>query len=153
MKARDIMTHPVITVREQTPLSEVAQTMLERHIGSVLVVNAQGELCGILTEGDFAGKERGFPFSPFSLYGYPQVLGEWLPPEGVERIYEAARTRKAEEIMTTEVITVSEDDSVEQVLTLLVGQEFHHLPVLKGKKPVGILTRHDLLKLMANRGQ
>ena len=95
MIVRELMAQPVVVVREDATLEEVARTLLERRIGCVPVVNGRGELAGIVTESDFAAKERGFPFSPFSMYRHPQVLGRWLPREGVERIYREARTMTA----------------------------------------------------------
>ena len=61
MQIRDFMTQSVVTVREDTTREEVARTMLEHHIGSVPVVNAQGKLSGIITVSDFAAKEQGIP--------------------------------------------------------------------------------------------
>jgi CBS domain-containing protein len=142
------MTKPVLTVSAEASLEEVARIMLERNIGCVPVVNQREELCGIVTESDFTGKERTFPFSPMSIYGHPQVLGEWLPKQGVERIYEAARTRKVREIMTTCVATTTEDQPVEEVVRQMVNRNLHRIPVVRDNKPVGIVTRHDLLRLM-----
>ena len=82
MKARDIMTKEVATVRPETSLAAVAQIMLEYRIGSVLVVDKRGKLCGIITETDFAAKERGVPFSVHIL---PQVFSQLLSQEAVER--------------------------------------------------------------------
>lgn len=148
MKIQEIMVKTVTTVAEDATLEEVARLMLERNIGCVPVVNQRDELCGIVTESDFTGKERTFPFSPMSIYGHPQVLGEWLPKQGVERIYEAARTRKVREIMTASVITTTEDQTVESVVQQMVSRNLHRIPVVRDHKPVGIVTRHDLLRLM-----
>jgi len=83
MKAGDIMTSPVETVREDCSLEDAARTMLDRGIGCLPVVDADGALAGVLTESDFAAKEKGIPFS---LYRFPQVFGDWLPKQGVEKI-------------------------------------------------------------------
>jgi len=148
VKIKAIMVKPVITVSAEATLEEVARLMLERNIGCVPVVNQRDELCGIVTESDFTGKERTFPFSPMSIYGHPQVLGEWLPKQGVERIYEAARTKKVREIMTACVITATEDQTVEEMVRQMVTRNLHRIPVVHDNKPVGIVTRHDLLRLM-----
>ncbi len=125
--------------------------MLERRIGGVPVVNGRGELRGIITESDFAAKDHGFPFALFSLYRQPQVLGQWLPPEGVERIYEAARTRTAREIMSTEVVIAREDEPVEAVLKMMLRNEVHRVPVVRDRIPIGMVTRHDLLRMLVRR--
>jgi CBS domain-containing protein len=148
MKVQEIMVQPVVTVREGTSLEEVARLLLDRRIGGVPVVDGRGNLCGIVTESDFVAKDRGFPFSPFSLYRHPQVLGRWLPKEGVEQIYRAARTMTAEEVMTTNVVTVTEDDPVEEAMKRMLRHEVHRTPVVRGGVPVGMVTRHDLLQMM-----
>ena len=148
MKVREIMTSPVITVREDTPLEEVAEIMLKHKIGGVPVVGERGEVVGIVTETDFTVRERGFPFSTFRA---PQVFGQWLPKEGVERIYDAARSTTAKEIMTRRVKTITEDESVEEVLELMLRHDVNRIPVIKpGKVPVGIVARHDLLRMMSD---
>lgn len=149
MKVYQIMSSPVVTVRESVSLEDVARVMLERRIGCVVVVNDQGALCGIVTDSDFAGKERGFPFS---VYRYPQVLGEWLPKEGVERIYQAARTRPVSEIMNPDVVTLPEDASVEEAVDRLLHHDINRIVVVRGDKPVGVVARHDLLRLVLRGG-
>lgn len=149
MKAREIMTQPVITVKPDATLDEIARLMLTYNIGCVPVVDGQGKLCGIVTESDFSAKEHGIPFSTLRL---PQVFSQWMPKEGIERIYEAAKKMTAKEIMTCDVITLKEDDAVEQALTLMLKHDIHRLPVVRDGKPVGMLARHDLLKLMARQG-
>jgi len=139
------MLTPVITVHEDSSLEEAAKIMLERHVGGLPVVDDSGELCGIVTESDFVAKEKGIPFS---VYRFPQMFGEWMPREHVERIYEAARRRAVRDIMSREVITVTEVDTLETVLEKMLKCGLHRLPVVRDKKPVGIVTRHDLLRLM-----
>jgi CBS domain-containing protein len=145
MEVRTIMMRPVVVVREDTTLEEMARMMLERHIGCVPVVNDRGEICGIVTESDFTAKQRGIPFSTFRA---PQILGQWMPKQGIERIYEAARTMTAREIMTARVVTVTEEKSVEEVVELVLRHNIHRVPVVRDAVPVGIVARHDILKLM-----
>ncbi|HUX11108.1 MAG TPA: CBS domain-containing protein, partial [Terriglobia bacterium] len=97
MLVRQIMLTPVITVEECCSLEEAAKIMLDRNVGGLPVVDGRGELCGIVTESDFVAREKGIPFS---LYRFPQMFGEWMPHEHVERIYEAARRRAVREIMS-----------------------------------------------------
>lgn len=148
MKVRDIMRTPAITISENCSLEEAARTMVARHIGCLPVVNGRGEICGVVTESDFAAKKKGIPFS---LYRFPQLFGEWMPKEGVERMYEEARNRVVGEIMSRSVVSASEDDTLEVLLERMLSSGFHRLPVLRGKIPVGIVARHDLLRLLLAR--
>jgi CBS domain-containing protein len=113
MFVRQIMLAPVITVDEDCSLEEAAKIMLEHNIGGLPVVDDRGDLCGIVTESDFVAREKGIPFS---IYRYPQMFGEWMPLEHVERIYESARRRAVREIMSHDVVTVTEVDTIETVL-------------------------------------
>ena len=149
MKARDIMTKEVATVRPETSLAAVAQIMLEYRIGSVLVVDKPGKLCGIITETDFAAKERGVPFSVHIL---PQVFSQLLSQEAVELLHDAARTTTAREIMITDVITAAEDTTVDEVAAKMLRHEIEHVPIVRDGSPVGIISRHDLLRILIGVG-
>lgn len=147
MKVREIMVQPVVAVRKSTSLAETARLMLDHRIGCVPVVDDAGGLCGIVTESDFAAKERGIPFSTLLL---PQVFNQWMPPEGVERIYQAARTTTAGDIMNADPATVSEESTIDEVVRLMLEHDVNHLPVVLDGRPVGMVSRHDLLRLMAS---
>lgn len=149
VQVRDIMTRDVVTVRDDAKLDEVARTMLERNVGGVPVIDERGAVVGIVTQGDFTAKRRGFPFSAFRA---PQLFGEWVDAEGVERIYAEARERSVREIMTEEVVTIEEDDSLTDVVLLMVERDLDRLPVVRDGVLVGIVTRQDLLRVMVKRG-
>ncbi len=145
MYVRQIMMTPVTTVDEDCSLEDAAKIMLDRNIGALPVVDDRDELCGIVTESDYVAKEKGIPFS---IYRFPQMFGEWMPHKHVERMYEAARRRAVREIMSRDVVTVTEVDTIEAVLEKMLQRGLHRLPVVRDRKPVGIVTRHDLLRLM-----
>ncbi len=148
MKVAEIMSSPVITVRETATLEAVAQTMLDHQFGCVPVVNERGELTGIISESDFVAKGKGVPFTTFQA---PQVFGQWLGKSGVEQLYEAARASLAADNMTADVFSVTEDAPIEDVLELMLRHDVNRIPVLRDKVPVGIVARYDLLKLMRDR--
>ena len=144
MTVRDIMSKPVVTVPESATLERVARLMLERKIGCVPVVGADGALRGILTESDFSAKARPVPFSLLRL---PNVLGHWLGP-AIERAYQEARTVTAREVMTSHVVTVNETDTVEEAIRRMYEHNVHRLPVVRDGQPVGVVTRQNLLRLL-----
>lgn len=148
MKVAELMVTPVITVPEDCTLREAAEIMVKRNIGCLPVVDQQGEIAGIVTESDFSAREKSIPFS---LSRFPQVLGEWLPKEGVERIYARARTMPVAEIMQGPVVTITADDTLEHALEKMLAKHVHRLPVVQGKTPVGMVSRRDLLQLMLTR--
>lgn len=144
MKVKDIMTEPVITIREDTSLQKVAQIMLENRIGGLPVINESGDLTGIITESDFTAKEKCVPFSMFRA---PQLFGTWLGNDA-EDLYARAKNIPAREVMSTSVVTVTENDSIEKVLELILKCDINRIPVVKDRKPVGIVARRDLLRVM-----
>lgn len=148
MKVSEIMTKPVLAAQESSTLEDIARVMLDSGIGAMVVVDEKGKLSGIITESDFMAKDRGIPFSTLRA---PQLFGQWLSGEGVERIYEAARRTTAEQIMSKRVLTIDEDDSVEQLLELMLNHDLKRVPVVRDGAPVGIVARHDILKMMLRR--
>ena len=146
MKVKEIMIQPVIVIGESASLEEAARTMLEHRIGCVPVVNEEGEITGIITESDFTAKRRGVPFSTFSA---PQLFGQWMDEQSIDRLYNAARTMTAGEIMRREPVTLTEDDSLAVVLDRMLRHNITRIPVVRNRVPVGIVTRHDLLRLVA----
>lgn len=147
MQAKDLMTAPVEVITADTSLEAAATLMLDKGIGCLPVVDSEGRMIGIITESDFAGREQGIPFS---LYKYPQVFGEFVPKSGVEKMYEAARTRTVSEFMHRAVASVEETDELETVIKTMQKTGYHRIPVLNNGKPVGIVSRHNLLRLMVN---
>ena len=146
MKAKDIMRRPAIVINEDRTLEDAAMVMLEEDVGGLPVVDSSGKLVGIITESDFSAKEHGIPFS--RIYA-PQLFGEWMSKEGVEKAYLAARSNIVKKIMTKSVVTASEEDSLEEVITKMLENRVHRIPVIRGGVPVGMISRHDLLKLVA----
>jgi CBS domain-containing protein len=147
MKVNEIMTQPVITIGEDTALQEAANVMLQHRIGGVPVVDKNGNLVGIVTETDFTAKER---CVPFSLFRAPQLFGTWLGDDA-ETLYTKAGSIRAREVMTRDLITVHENDSIERVLELILKYDVNRIPVLSDGKLVGIVARRDLLRIMKNQ--
>lgn len=149
MKVKQMMSQPAVVVAEDATLEEVARTMLDHHVGCVPVVDRQGKMVGIITESDFAAKEKGLPFSTFRA---PQLLGQWIGSDSVERIYEAARRMKAREIMRTQIVSVTEEASMNEAVELMFRYDINRIPVLRDGAPVGIVSRHDLLRMIVEQG-
>ena len=147
MKVHQIMSYPVVTVGQHTPLREVARTMLAEHIGAVPVVDDGGRLCGIVTESDFAGRERYLSFSAERL---TEVFGELIDDHGIEAAYRGASSLPAAEVMSSPVVTTTEDAPIGDVVRLMLERKVRHIPVERDEMPVGMVTRRDLLRIMVD---
>ena len=148
MLAREIMVSPVITITAYTTLAEAAELMLKHRIGGLPVVDENGRICGMLTDSDFAAHECGVPGVACSVLMLPQVLGKWLPKEGVEKIYQTAQAIRAKYVMSTNLVVASENERLEAVIERMLHKQVRHVPVVRNNFPVGIITRRDLLRLV-----
>lgn len=145
MFVKDIMSFPVITADEEETLRDVAIKMLENKIGALPVVDEEGKLVGFLSETDFTAKKHNIPFSRMTE---PKLFGRWMRKDEIENMYKEARTIEVKEIMSKPVICVEEDDKIEELIKKIMKYNFHRVPVVKDGKPVGIVSRRDLLKLL-----
>lgn len=145
MLVRDIMSREPITAHPSTSLSELAHLMVVNRIGCCPIVGEDGSLLGIVTEADFIGNERGLPFSAMLL---PQLYEGGLAPESVESMRYRAAEEHASEIMRSPVVTAAEDEPIADLVRRMVEHGLSRFPVVRGGKLVGIVSRHDLLKVL-----
>ena len=145
VSVKDVMNAPAVTVSGGTSLKETARLMLDKGIGCVLVVDADGEIEGIIAARDFCAREGRVPFSTLEL---PQLFGHWLSSKGAEQAYAEAGSMPARDIMRSPVYSVDEDDSIDRVLELMLRHDIGHVPVVRDHRPVGLVAGRDLLKLM-----
>jgi len=145
MRAHQVMTRPVITVSPETTVVEAANTMLQRHVSGLPVVDAAGKLVGIISEGDFirrseigTQRKRG-RFLKFIL-GPSQTATDFVHEHG----------RKVAEIMTEAPLTITEDTELEKIVQLMEENNVKRLPVLRGDQIVGIVSRANLLRAVAS---
>lgn len=145
MRAHQIMTRPVITVTPETTIVEAANTMLQRHVSGLPVLSTTGKLVGIISEGDFirrseigTQRQRG-RFLRFIL-GSGKGATDFVREHG----------GKVGEIMTPEPLTIIEDTDLEEIVELMEKNQVKRLPVLRGDKLVGIVSRSNLLQAVAS---
>lgn len=147
MLARDIMNKNIITIQEDAAIEEVADILTKNNISGAPVVNKEGKLVGMVTEGDLLHKETN-PRTP----GYLNILGALIYIGGIEKYKQDLKKLaaiKASEIMTTNVITVNGDVKVEQVAAMMVNHNINRVPVVENDTLVGIISRADIVKTIA----
>jgi len=144
MRAHQIMTRRVITVATGAPIVEAANTMLQNHISGLPVVDETGKLVGIISQGDFIRRAE---------IGTQRKRGRWLKlllgSGTVASDFVHERGRKVGEIMTLDPCTVTEDATLEDVVSLMEQNNVKRLPVMRGNQLVGIVTRSNLLQAVA----
>jgi CBS domain-containing protein len=146
-QAKDIMTQEVITVKEDTPISEVAQILTDKHISGVPVLNPEQEMIGIVCESDIIDQTKRFHLpTVINLMGYIVFLESG---KKIEKELKKMTGLTAADIMTRAVKTVTPETSLEEIATLMAENHVHSIPVLKGKELVGIIGKKDIVRSLA----
>jgi CBS domain-containing protein len=145
MKAADVMVSNVISVGSQASVQEVAEVLLANRISGVPVIGPQGELAGIVSEGDLmrrpeAGTER----------RHSWWLDLLTSSQGLASDYIKSHSRKVVDVMTRRVITATPDTPVREIATLLEKHGIKRVPIVADGKVVGIVSRANLLQALAS---
>jgi CBS-domain-containing membrane protein len=144
LTAADVMTRAVVTVRPETSIHEIARLLCDHHISGVPVVDDEEQLLGIVSEGD--------------LIGHAQLAGEqrrswWQTflngPTVLAQHYAKSHGRTASDVMTKDVVPVLETTSVADTARALEQHRIKRVPVLRNGRLVGIVTRSNLLQVLA----
>jgi CBS domain-containing protein len=120
--ARSFMTHDVVTAAPSEPLSALATSLLEREASSLVVIDDERRVLGLVTEGDLAA-----------------ALLRGDDPEAT----------RAAALMSREVHGVDEFDTADEVLTVLRDKGIHQVPVLREGRLVGLVRTRDVLRFWA----
>jgi len=145
MKTRDIMTPKVVSVSPDASILEAIRLMLENRISGLPVLDPQGKLVGVVTEGDFLRRAE---------TGTQRKRSRWIEffmSQG-RRAEEYVHThgRKVSEVMTPDPVTITEDTALEQVVSLMEQRRVKRLPVVREGRVVGIVSRANLLRALAS---
>jgi CBS domain-containing protein len=145
MRAHQIMTRSVITVTPQTTIVDAANLMLERHVSGLPVVDTNGKLVGIVSEGDFIRR---------SEIGTGRKRGRWLRfilgPGKSASDFVHEHGRKVSEVMTKSPLTITEDTALADIVEMMERNNVKRLPVVRDDKVVGIVSRANLLQAVAS---
>lgn len=140
MRARDVMTTSVVTVSPDMGISHVARIMLDRRVSGLPVMDDEGSLVGIITEGDLMRRvELGSEKLPSAEASSDETSEERA------RAYLKSHSWKAGDVMTPHVVTVEEGVPLGEVSAILEKHGIKRVPVTRQGKLVGIVSRADLL--------
>lgn len=147
-RAKDFMTKYVFTVPPDVTVHELVKLFVAHPVSAIPVVGLDNELLGIVSEGDLLYKKVR-PYIP----QYVDVLGASIYYSGYGR-YEKSFTKllatKASEIMTKDVRCVTPDTDMDTITALMIDEHLKTIPVVeKPNRLVGIVTRHDILGVIA----
>jgi CBS domain-containing protein len=148
MRAMDVMTTQVVTVSPETSIQELAKLLSERAISGVPVVDVDNRVVGVVSEGDLlhraeTGTER----------RTERRRSRWLDSlaedRDLARDYIKSHARKVADVMTRDVITVTDTTDLAHVANLLETKRIKRVPVLRNGILVGIVSRANLVRALA----
>jgi CBS domain-containing protein len=147
LKVREIMTTDVITVKPETTVGELADILAQNKISGVPVVDGQGRVLGMVSEADIILQDADLHF-PYYIQFLESVIYLQSVHKFEERFRKAFGT-KVSEVMSGEVVAVSPETTVREVATLMADRNVNRLPVTENEKLVGIVTRGDIVRAIA----
>jgi CBS domain-containing protein len=146
LKAKDIMTKDIITVRPDDTIEDLARLLVKHDISGVPVVDDNGRLKGIVTENDLITKNSRLHLPTIlRLFDAYIPLGTGKMEDEIKRM----SASRVDEICAKEVITVDYEASVEYIATIMTEKKIHLLPVLQQGKLAGIIGKKDVIRGMA----
>ena len=145
MQVKDVMTPNVICIGADEPVLKAARLMLQNRISGLPVIDKDGELVGIVTEGDFLRR---------SELGTQRRRPKWLEfilgPGRLAQEYTRSAGRKVEEVMTPDPRTIGVDETLEAVVDTMERHHVKRLPVTRSGRVVGIISRANLMHALAS---
>ena len=148
MKVKDFMIKDVISVRPDATIKEVMKTFVDKKIGGLPIVNDEGILKGIITDGDIL---RAIKPIDRHIQDYFNLI-TYIQEQNMEsRLSELADLPIIKIAKTRGIVTVSPDDDMKQVVIILAKHHFKKLPVIdRENKVVGVISRGDAIRNIQN---
>ncbi|HUI35311.1 MAG TPA: CBS domain-containing protein [Stellaceae bacterium] len=145
MQAADVMVRGVVTVHPDTDVADAIKLLAERDISALPVVDAQGELVGIISEADLLhrveiGTEKHRRWLQESMTAATTLAEDFAKSHG----------KKVSEVMTTHVVSASEDTPLADIASLLERKRIKRVPIVRDGKLVGIVSRSNLIQALAS---
>jgi CBS domain-containing protein len=145
MNVSDLMTREVVSIAPECSVEEAVRLMLDKHLSGLPVIDSQGKLAGIVTEGDFlrrgeVGTLRHRPRWLEFILGQGRLADEYTHTHG----------RRIAEIMTWPVVAVADDAPLASAVDLMERHRIKRLPVVCQERVVGIVSRADLMRALAS---
>ncbi len=151
MKARDIMNRNVVATTPEASRRAVAVLLAKHGISAVPVVDDHGTPIGMISEGDLMPRDESAREARRDWWLKALAEGEELNPEFLSFL--ESQDRSARDMMISPVVTVDEDADVVEIAELLSTRRIKRVPVMSNGRMVGIVSRADLVRSFANKGQ
>ena len=145
VKAGDIMTKKVISIKKQTSAKEIAEIMARHGVSGIPVIDDDEQVVGIISENDFLSR-----MGKKEVKSFMNIIARCLENKGCLAV--PIRNQNAEDIMTSPVITASEDTPVFDIVNLFAEKNINRVPIISQEmKLIGIVSRADALQTVIPR--
>ena len=144
MQAKNVMTAKVVTAKPDTSVKALAELMVKQRIGAVPIIDADGNVVGLVSESDLMRRPETGTERPSSWW-----LHLVQDPSEQALAYVKSHGLYAKDVMTRDVATVKEDASLAEIAELLESRGIKRVPVMRNDKLIGIISRADLLRGLA----
>ncbi len=149
LTARDIMTKNVVTVTPDTSVEELASLLVKNQISGVPVVDASGNLYGIVTENDLISRNKRLHIPTVVSFLDAAIYLE--SSKKFEQEVKRLTASKVGDLCTRKVVTVAEDVPLVDIATIMAEKKIYLLPVVREGKVTGIIGKRDLVKAVAQQ--
>ncbi|MCP3940707.1 MAG: CBS domain-containing protein [Desulfobacteraceae bacterium] len=146
--AKDIMATNIISISPDTEIPKAVEIMLKNHINGVPVVDNDGQLIGILCQSDLIFQQKNIPIPP--IFAILDSIFPLFSSKKLDDQFQKMVATKVEQAMVTKVTTITADTPVSEIASLMVEKHFHTIPVVEGKKVIGIIGKEDILKTLTS---
>ena len=145
MQAADVMVRDVVTVHPETDVADAIKLLAERDISALPVVDAQGQLVGIISEADLIhrveiGTEKHRRWLVEALTGSTTLAEDFAKSHG----------KKVGEIMTTKVVAATEGASLAEIAALFERHRIKRVPIVRDGRVVGVVSQSNLIQALAS---
>ncbi|HMN72162.1 MAG TPA: CBS domain-containing protein [Rhodoblastus sp.] len=145
MKAGDIMTAPVVTIRDDATVADAVKLMIDHRVSGLPVVDAGNALVGMLTEGDLLRRAE---------LGTGRKRARWveilLGPGREADDFVREHGRRVAELMTERPACIADDADISEVVALMEKRHVKRVPVVRGGKLAGVVARADVIRALAS---
>ena len=148
LKARDIMTRDVISVKKETSLKQLAEILSRNHINGAPVVDDDGRLIGVIAESDLVRKDKKLHI-PTVVALFDWVL--YLESSKVmEKEIQRVNATVVGDLYEKNVVTVDEETPVDEIATIMTKKKIYTIPVMEGDRLVGIIGKGDIIRAVVS---
>ena len=145
MRVKDVMTTKVVRVSPDNSVRQAARLMFDNNVSGVPVVDDEGRLLGIISEGDLMRRTELCSGATASQPG--------LAADDIAAAYVKRCSWRVGDAMTADPVTIDEDASVARVAKILQERGIKRVPVTRNGELVGIVSRRDLLQAILSAPQ